>query len=101
MNFQKNLKGVKIILITPYDLNFFSQVLNNTMFFNLILSKPVDISRLQFLLKMSVKKIEKSILEKKNNILAKVVDLHPARIAVYTIDEFYFMQIQVIYKQMI
>ena len=84
---KKNLKGVKIILITPYDLNFFSQVLNNTMFFNLILSKPVDISRLQFFMKNECEKIEKrSILEKKNNILAKVVDLHPARIAVYTID---------------
>ena len=84
---KKNLKGVKIILITPHDLNFFSQVLNNTMFFNLILSKPVDISRLQFFMKNECEKIEKrSILEKKNNILAKVVDLHPARIAVYTID---------------
>lgn len=84
---KKNLKGVKIILITPYDLNFFSQVLNNTMFFNLILSKPVDISRLQFFMKNECEKIEKrSILEKKNNILAKVVDLHPAKIAVYTID---------------
>lgn len=84
---KKNLKGVKIILITPYDLNFFSQVLNNTMFFNLILSKPVDISRLQFFMKNECEKIEKrSILEKKNNILAKVVDIHPARIAVYTID---------------
>ncbi len=84
---KKNLKGVKIILITPYDLNFFSQFLDNTLFFNLILSKPVDISRLQFFMKNECEKIEKrAILEKKNNILAKVVDLHPARIAIYTID---------------
>ena len=38
---KKNLKGVKIVLVTPYDLNFFSQVLDNTLFFNLILSTPL------------------------------------------------------------
>lgn len=81
---KKNIKNSKIILITPYDLNYFSKTLDNTLFFNLILSKPVDIAKLQNFVKTESEKIEKrNILEKKNNILAKVVDLHPARIAVY------------------
>lgn len=57
---KKNLKGVKIVLVTPYDLNFFSQVLDNTLFFNLLLSKPIDISRLQFFMKNESEKIERS-----------------------------------------
>lgn len=81
---KKNIKSSKIILITPYDLNYFSKTLDDTLFFNLILSKPVDILKLQNFVKIESEKIEKrNILEKKNNILAKVVDLHPAKIAVY------------------
>lgn len=81
---KKNLKNTKIILVTPYDLNYFSQILENTLFFNLILSKPIDISKLQSFIKNETEKIERRhILEKKNNILAKVIDLHPVRLAVY------------------
>lgn len=81
---KKNIKSSKIILITPYDLNYFSKTLDDTLFFNLILSKPVDILKLQNFVKTESEKIEKrNILEKKNNILVKVVDLHPAKIAVY------------------
>ena len=84
---KKNIKNTKIILITPYDLNYIYLVLENTQFFNLILSKPVDISKLQNFIKTESEKIErKNILEKKNDILAKVVDLHPSRIGVYSID---------------
>ncbi len=81
---KKNLKNLKIILITPYDLNYIYLVLENTQFFNLILSKPVDISKLQNFVKTESERIErKNILQKKNDILAKVVDLHPARIGIY------------------
>ncbi len=81
---KKNLRTTKIILITPYDLNYFSQFIEYTLSFNLILSKPIDILKLQNFVKTESEKIEKiNILEKKNNILAKVVEVHPARIGVY------------------
>lgn len=81
---KKNTKNSKIILVTPYDLNYFSLTLDDTLFFNLILSKPVDVQKLKNFIKNESEKLEKrNILEKKNNILAKVVDLHPAKIAVY------------------
>ena len=63
---KKNLKNTKIILVTPYDLNYFSQILENTLFFNLILSKPIDISKLQSFIKNETEKIERRhILEKR------------------------------------
>ncbi len=37
---KKNTKNSKIILVTPYDLNYFSLTLDDTLFFNLVLSKP-------------------------------------------------------------
>ncbi len=88
---KKNIKNCKIILVTPYDLNYFSLVLNDTLFFSLILSKPIDILKLQTFVKNESEKVEKrNILEKKNNILAKVIDLHPAKIGVYTMDGILF-----------
>ena len=88
---KKNTKNCKIILITPFDLNYFSLVLEDTLFFNLILSKPIDVLKLQNFIKNESEKLEKrSILEKKNNVLAKVVDLHPAKIAVYDINGLLF-----------
>jgi len=84
---KKNTKSSKIVLITPYDLSYFSLVLEDTLFFNLILSKPIDIQKLQNFINIESQKIEKrNILEKKNNVLAKVVELHPSRIAVYDIN---------------
>jgi diguanylate cyclase (GGDEF)-like protein/PAS domain S-box-containing protein len=84
---KKNLKNTKTILITPYALNDVSHVVKDILFFNLILSKPVDILKLQNFVKTESEKIEKrNILEKKNNVLAKVVDLHPARIGIYDIN---------------
>ncbi|NCB11764.1 MAG: PAS domain S-box protein, partial [Erysipelotrichia bacterium] len=81
---KKNTKNSKIILVTPYDLNYFSLTLDDTLFFNLVLSKPIDVQKLKNFIKNESEKLEKrNILEKKNNILAKVVDLHPAKIAVY------------------
>ena len=81
---KKNTKNAKIVLITPYNLNYFSQIIKDTLFFNLVLPKPIDTIKLQNFVKIESEKIEKrNILEKKNNILAKVIDLHPARIAVY------------------
>ena len=88
---KKNIKNCKIILVTPYDLNYFSLVLNDTLFFSLILSKPIDILKLQTFVKNESEKVEKrNILEKKNNILAKVIDLHPAKIGVFTMDGILF-----------
>lgn len=88
---KKNLKNCKIILITPYDSGTLSSILVNSQFFDLILSKPMDIARLQNFIKVESEKIEKrNILEKKNNILAKVVDLHPAKIAVYNMQGLLF-----------
>ncbi len=81
---KKLLKDCKIALITPYDINQISFIIDNSSFFDLILSKPMDITKLQNFVKGESERIEKrNVLEKKNNILAKVVDLHPARIAVY------------------
>lgn len=83
---KKNTRNCKIILVTPHDLNSFYQSLNDTQFFNLILSKPIDVVKLKNFIKNESEKLEKrNILEKKNNILANVVDLHPARIAVFDI----------------
>ena len=48
---KKNTKNCKIILITPFDLNYFSLVLEDTLFFNLILSKPIDVLKLQNFIK--------------------------------------------------
>ena len=79
---KKNTRNCKIILVTHHDLNSFYQSLNDTQFFNLILSKPIDVVKLKNFIKNESEKLEKrNILEKKNNILANVVDLHPARIA--------------------
>lgn len=81
---KKNTKNSKIVLITPYDLSYFSLILDDTLFFNLILSKPIDVLKLQNFIKNESEKLEKrNILQQKNTVLAKVVDLHPARIAVY------------------
>lgn len=83
---KKNTRNCKIILVTPHDLNSFYQSLNDTQFFNLILSKPIDVVKLKNFIKNESEKLEKrNILEKKNNILANVVDLHPVRIAVFDI----------------
>lgn len=88
---KKSLKNCKIILISPYDSGTLSSILSNSQFFDLILAKPMDILRLQNFIKVESEKIEKrNILEKKNNILAKVVDLHPAKIAVYNMQGLLF-----------
>jgi len=88
---KKSIKKSKIILVTPYNLSYFSKVIDNTLFFNLILSKPIDVQKLLNFVKNESERIERrNILVKKNDILAKVVDLHPARIAVYAMDGLLF-----------
>lgn len=83
--FDKNIKNCKFILITPYELASFSNLLKDTQFLNLVLTKPFDINKLEQFIKTETHKIErKNILERKNSVLAKVVDLNPSRIAVYT-----------------
>ena len=84
---KKDLKNNKIILITPFELNYFSQILEDNLPFDLIFSKPMDIIKLKNFIKNDSEKFERrNILEKKNNILAKVVDLHPTEIAIYDIN---------------
>ena len=80
-------KDNKIILITPYDLNQDAQNIRNILFFNLILIKPFEVLRLENFIKNESENIERrNILERNNKILAKVVDLNPAKIAVYKLN---------------
>ena len=88
---EKNIKSCKFILITPFELFSFAYLLKNVQFFDLILTKPVDIKKLELFIKNETYKIErKNILEKKNGVLGKVVDLNPSKITVYTLDGILF-----------
>ena len=85
---EKNIKNCVFILITPYELTSFSHLLKDAQFFNLILTKPFEINKLEQFIKIETNKIEiRNILEKKNNVLAKVVDLNPSKIAIYTYED--------------
>ena len=44
---EKNIKNCVFILITPYELTSFSHLLKDAQFFNLILTKPFEIERLE------------------------------------------------------
>ena len=86
-----SVQNNKFILISPYELNYLSNFLKNIHFFNLILCKPLNIEKLKSFLRNETYKIErKNILEKKNHVLAKIIDLHPAKIAVYNLDGILF-----------
>ncbi len=88
---ERNIKNCKFILITPFELFSYSYLLKNVQFFDLILTKPVDIKKLELFIKNETYKIErKNILEKKNGVLGKVVDLNPSKITVYTLDGILF-----------
>jgi len=80
-------KDIKIVLISPFALSGISKSINNLEFVSLILTKPIEIGKLKnFIENESYKTQRKNILEKKNHILAKVVDLHPSRIGIYSLD---------------
>lgn len=86
----------KIILIAPYSLNTIYNSTRFLEFFNLVLSKPIDVPKLMTYIKTQSSAIErKNILEQKNHILAKVVELYPSRIAVYN------MQSLLVYANML
>lgn len=74
----------KIILVTTYN---FGMLTNSTGFvdaINLVLSKPLDVDKLvRYIQNESYIIQRRNILETKNHILVKVVDLHPSRIGVY------------------
>ena len=65
---KKNTKNSKIILVTPYDLNYFSLTLDDTLFFNLVLSKPIDVQKLKNFIKNESEKLEKRNILKKRII---------------------------------
>jgi len=84
-------KNIKIILITPFSLAHIPKSINNLQYIDLILTKPIDLSKLTHFVDKESYKIEKSnILEKKNHVLAKVIDLHPAKIGVFTMEGILF-----------
>jgi len=82
---------VKIVLISPFNLAYIPKSINNLQFIDLILTKPIEFSKLTTFIQNESHKIEKNnILEKKNHVLAKVVDLHPARIGVFDLEGLLF-----------
>ena len=82
------IKNSKFIFIIPFEISHISSLVKeDANLLNLVLTKPIDMVKLEQFVKVETIKIEKkNILEKKNHVLAKVVDLHPSKIAVYTID---------------
>lgn len=81
---KKQLNESKIILVSPYDLNLSPQNMKYDLFFSLILIKPLDVLRLENFIKNEIENLKRRrILEKKNDILVKIVDLNPSKIAVY------------------
>lgn len=86
-----DLKDVKIVLISPFNLANIPKSINNIQFIDLILTKPIDFLKLTNFIQNESYKIEKNnILEKKNHVLAKVVDLHPAKIGVFDLEGLLF-----------
>ncbi|MBV5278097.1 MAG: diguanylate cyclase, partial [Campylobacteraceae bacterium] len=82
---------IKIILISPFNLAHIPKSINNLVFIHLVLTKPIEILKLRTFIENETKKIEKSnILERKNHVLAKVVDLHPARIGIFDLNGLLF-----------
>lgn len=82
---------LKIVLISPFNLAYIPKSINNLQFINLILTKPIEFSKLTTFVQNESHKIEKNnILEKKNHVLAKVVDLHPAKIGVFDLEGLLF-----------
>lgn len=82
------IKNSKFIFIIPFEISHISSLIKeDANLLNLVLTKPIDMTKLEQFVKVETIKIEKkNILEKKNHVLAKVVDLHPSKIAVYTLD---------------
>ena len=80
-------RDLKIILITPYNPNIMTDSIDFLEKVSLNLIKPVDMTKLtKYIQNESYKFERKNILEKKNQILAKIVDLFPSRIAMYDLD---------------
>lgn len=84
---KKDLNNSKIILITPFDMKAYINILEDVLIFDLILTKPIDSMKLEDFIKNISEEIKKTnLLKKKNKVLGKVVDLHPAKIAVYNMN---------------
>ncbi len=80
-------KNLQIILITPFSLNSIVSVVDLIDVVSLSLIKPVDVKKLiKYVSNESYKCERRNLLEKKNHILAKTVDLNPARIGIYDIN---------------
>ncbi len=75
----------KIILISPYTLIEIHTLIPRFESIDLILHKPFNVDRLITFIQHHARLIDRRMmLEAKNTILAEVVDLNPARIAVFT-----------------
>jgi diguanylate cyclase (GGDEF)-like protein/PAS domain S-box-containing protein len=84
-------QDIKILLISPFNLAHIPKSINNLVFIHLILTKPIEITKLKTFIENETKKIEKSnLLERKNHVLAKVVDLHPSKIGIFALDGLLF-----------
>ncbi len=83
----KNIEStnIKSVFVSPFNFVNIPKSMKNLQFLDLVLTKPIDFSKLINFMETESYKIQRSnILLKKNHVLAKVVDLHPARIGVYT-----------------
>lgn len=89
LNFEKkSLKNQKIILLVPSVKFFLSKYNQNINFYDLLLSKPMNISKLIKEIVKYSENIESSVLiEDKNNVLLDVLNLNPSSISVYSFDE--------------
>lgn len=81
----------RVVLITPFN---FSDVSNFNALVGIVslsLTKPIDVKKLiQYVQNENYKFYRSMILERKNHILAKVIDLHPARIGVFDLQGLLF-----------
>jgi len=81
-----NKYDLNIILVTPFNLSTRYDLTNLISVVDLSLIKPIDMNKLtKYVNTQSLKRKKKNLLEKKNTILVKSIDLHPARIGVYTV----------------
>lgn len=81
----------KIILISPYTLIDIYTLIPRFESIDLILNKPFNIDRLVTFVQHHARLIDRrTMLETKNTVLAEVVDLNPARIAVFTTEGILF-----------
>lgn len=77
-------KDIKIILITPYNPSIMINSIDFLEKVSLSLIKPVDVTKLiKYIQNESCKIERKNILEKKNNVLTKIIDLLPSHISMY------------------